>query len=190
MKTPYLSIALLAIASLSSTAKADLLFSFSYTGNGVSASGELMTSDITVANVDGTSFSGFDVLGITGQRNGVAITGLVDNPAFPGATDNGTFLFDNILLTSPFGFDNDGLVYVTGADGNDYNLFSTSVPTGGGYTEYAPSTGEQPSVDLTITMLNSNVPDTSSTALLLASAFAVCLVGSSAMKRRLLVVRA
>jgi hypothetical protein len=190
MKTRYLSLALLALGTLASSAKADLLFSFSYTGDGISASGELLTSDITVTNVDGTSFSGYDVLGITGQRNGVAITGLLDNPAFPGPSNNGTFLYDNILLTSPFGFDNDGLVFVTGSDGNDYNLFSTSAPTGGGYTEYAPSTGGQPSVDLTITMLNSSVPDTSNTALLLVSGFTACLIVSSAAKRRPVAVRA
>ncbi len=190
MKTRYLSLALLALATLTSSAKADLLFSFSYTGDGINASGELLTSDITVTNVDGTAFSGFDVLGITGQRNGVAITGLLDNPAFPGATNNGTFLYDNILLTSPYGFDNDGLVYVTGSDGNDYNLFSTSAPTGGGYTEYAPSTGGQPSVDLTLTLVNANVPDAANTALLVAAGIAACLIASSVSKRRAFVLLA
>jgi hypothetical protein len=190
MKTRYLSIALLAVAALCPVAKADLIFSFSYTGDGISASGDLTTSDITVLNVDGSSFSGYDILGITGQRNGVAITGLLDNPSFPGATNNGTFLYDNILLTSPFGFDNDGLVYVTGSDGNDYNLFSTAAPTGGGYTEYAPSTGAQPSVELTITMLNSSVPDASSTALLLASGLLACLIASAIAKRRAFVLLA
>jgi hypothetical protein len=189
MKTSYLCVPLLALATLS-TAKADLLFSFSYTGDGISASGDLITSDTIVTDVDGTSFSGFDVLGITGERNGVAITGLLDNPSFPGAADNGTFIYDNILLTSPFGFDNSGLVYVTGSDGNDYNLFSTNVPTGGGYTEYAPSTGGQPSVDLTITMLSSNVPDASSTGALLASAFAACIFGSAVIRRRAIASRA
>jgi hypothetical protein len=189
MKTSYLSFALLALATLP-TAKADLLFSFSYTGDGISASGDLITSDATVTDVDGTTFSGFDIVGITGQRNGVAITGLVDNPAFPGSTDNGAVIYDNILLTSPLGFDNGGLLYVTGSDGNDYNLFSTDAPTGGGYTEYVPSTGAQLPVDLTITMLSSNVPDTSSTAMLLASAFAACIFGSAAIRRRAIPSRA
>jgi hypothetical protein len=190
MKTRILSIALLALATLSSSAKADMLFSFSYTADGINASGDLTTSDVTVANVDGSAFSGFDILGITGQRNGVAITGLIDNPAFPGATDNGAVIYDNILLTSPFGFDNDGLFYVTGSDGHEYNLFSTFAPTGGGYSEYVPGTGAQSNVDLTLTLVNANVPDTASTALLLASGIAACLIASSVARRRAFVLLA
>ena len=99
-----LSIALgLAITGASSSARADLLWDFSYTGTGltgtgaaapaISASGQLTTTDTLVGGA-------YTITGITGMRNGVAISALLapgviqgnDNLLFPSApplTNNG-----------------------------------------------------------------------------------------------------
>ena len=61
------------------TAKALLLWNWSYNGTGVSASGTFTTNDAP----DSAGF--YQIVGITGTDNGVAITGLqADGHADPG----------------------------------------------------------------------------------------------------------
>src|SRR5262249_45203635 len=80
----------IAVASLvfcsSTSVRAELLWGFSYTdiatgGSLISATGTLTTSDIFTPNIAGVG--GYAITGISGQRNGLAITGLVPNPIFP-----------------------------------------------------------------------------------------------------------
>ncbi len=86
-------------------------FQWSYTGDGVNASGTFVTDPLT----DGT----YQITSITGERNGELITGL------------STFgLADNLIyLTDPM-FDYAGLSFVAG--GTDFNIYGTveHAPTG------------------------------------------------------------
>lgn len=80
-----------------------ITFDFSYTGTGVTASGQLFTDGVL-------SGGAYTVTNITGTRNGVGIAGLV------------SFVGDDDLLyvTAPV-VDNEGISYA--ASGIDYNLF-------------------------------------------------------------------
>ncbi len=71
-----LAVAALGLASLGA-AQADTVWNWSYTGEGVTASGTLTTA--------GQALVAEDILAVTGTRNGLAITGLVplgDDPFF------------------------------------------------------------------------------------------------------------
>jgi len=104
-------------------AEASLAWSWSYNGNGVSASGTFTTND----SPDGAGF--YQVVGITGTDNGVAITGLQPTgTAIPG---NEPYPVDNLvsaaeprLTTHGFGF--------SLANGDYANPFNN----GSGYYEY------------------------------------------------------
>jgi hypothetical protein len=184
--TSYLLTAIAALAALSPAAKANQEYSFSYTDDStIIASGDLFTSGALISNVDGSGLSGYDVTGITGERNGIAITGIILNPSFPGSFDAGPVIYDNILLVGPLSFDNAGLLFST-SDGGEYNLFSNDNPIGGGYTDFNVLTGGQVSpIFLTI----AQVPDSTSTALLFGSAFAACMLVSAAMPKKTAVRR-
>ena len=92
-------------------------FSFSYTGTDITASG-VFTGDLTgQAGV-------YDITGITGTRNGVAISGLDnDDPFadqllyFPATATFGTLL-------NPSFVDNDGIAFFV--DGVDYDIFASA----------------------------------------------------------------
>jgi hypothetical protein len=179
--TSYLLTAIAALAALSPAVKANQEYSFSYTDDSdIFASGDLFTSGPLVINADGSGLSGYEVTGITGERNGIEITGIVTNPAFPESFDAGPVIYDNILLLGPLSFDNSGLLFST-IDGSEYNLFSNDVPIGGGYTDFDVTTGaEVTPVFLTI----AQIPDSSNTALLLVSALAGCLLASAATRKK------
>lgn len=131
-------------------------FNFSYTGTGVSASGVLTT--------DGVLSSGFyTVTGITGERNGTAISGLVA----PGGLGNN----DNLLSpTAPF-VDIKGITYTAG--GVSYNFYLSGSPILGctGVAEISsinPSSicGNPIQVALLVTLAPAAVPEPASLALL------------------------
>ncbi|WP_034412735.1 PEP-CTERM sorting domain-containing protein [Derxia gummosa] len=85
-----LSLALALVAGIAAAPAARAAtWSWSYTGAGISAGGSLDVSDTADA-------SGFhEILGITGERNGVAITGLwPSGSAIPG---NEPFALDNVI---------------------------------------------------------------------------------------------
>ncbi len=139
---------LLAAAPLTMVAHADT-FAFSYTGDGVSASGTL----------DGimTSPGVYLIDQITGTRNGVAVTGLDPNDPyadqllyFPG-TDTGTSLTPTFL-------DNNGISFFSG--GVSYDIF-TSVTR--------PTVVEDdlgPAITLSVSRGSAVTPEPSSLALL------------------------
>lgn len=89
-------------------------FAWSYTGDGVNASGTFTTDPIS----GGT----YLITGITGQRNGEIITGL---STFGGA--------NNLLYTVFAYFDIFGLSYVAG--GTAYNVYGTGQVPGPGVGE-------------------------------------------------------
>ena len=97
------------------------LWDWSYSGTGVMASGTMTVSDTPNSTYPG----GYDIISITGARNGVDITGLVP-PAGSNAETCGTLsciLYDNVFYPgqSPTFFDNNGLLYSAG--GTDYNIY-------------------------------------------------------------------
>jgi hypothetical protein len=95
-----------------STAKADIMWDFSYSGGGYSASGEFTT---------GNAGSPYTVIGISGTADGFAITGL---SSYAGA--------DQLLYVPPTsGYYADyGGISFTNANGVSYNI--TDFPSGSG----------------------------------------------------------
>jgi len=183
MKTTIkkLAIGLAAVAVLAfspSPVRASLTWDFSYvdtatSGTLIQASGTLTTSDVLTANVGGSGMSGYEITGISGERNTLAITGLNPNANFPGAIVVGTVIFDNGLLTPPPQFDNNGLSFFVGA--NEYNLFSQSSPTGGGYYEAPNGTYDYVPVTLSLTA----VPEAST---IIAGALLLLPFGASTLR--------
>jgi hypothetical protein len=95
-------------------AQASLLWNWSYTGSGISASGTFTTGD----TADGLGF--YAVTGVTGQRNGVTIVGLV--PAGTPVPGNEPFNVDNLLSASGDQLTGNGLGFQL-ADGSYVNPF-------------------------------------------------------------------
>ena len=172
--TMLLALVLIAF-SFAPKAKADQIWNFAYNGTGIFAggvfgSGTLTTSDTLITNVSGfAGINGWQITGITGQRNFVPITGIVGSD--PG------FIIDNTLLSdsATYGFlDNNGVLFSL-LNGAHINLFSQASPTGSGYFEFV---GGDPygdplswhTVDLSIT--RASVPEISSTIGLLVLSLA------------------
>jgi hypothetical protein len=86
-----------------------LVYSYSYTGNGIAGAGILTTTDVLIGGA-------YTVTGIQGLRDGTATTGLYAPGAFLGN--------DNLLFSSGSSFDYAGLSYAAGGVG--YNLYNNS----------------------------------------------------------------
>jgi hypothetical protein len=166
IKTLTIGLAAVALLALSpSLARASLFWNFSYvdTGTGgslIQASGTLTTADVLTAGI-GTPdaalqpyASGYQITGMTGQRNGVAITGIVPSPNFPNEFQNGNLLLDNGLLTVAPWFDWDGFVF-TVAGGAQYNLSSQLAPHNPPTIDYTVAGG----AFLPVTFSISQVPE-------------------------------
>ncbi len=102
-------------------------------GSIVQGSGTLTTTgpltELTGNSVNG--LWGYQITGMTGQRNNVTITGVQANPNFPGTSQDNN-IWDNALVVNPNGsFDVDGLNFSL-ANGTYYNLSSYLAPIGGG----------------------------------------------------------
>jgi len=144
MKT-FAKLSVLAILAVSSAAIAHagtISYDFSYNGTGVNASGVLTTSSTMDTNYSG----GFDILSITGTRNGDTITGLVlPYGGFPPSTlSNGTS-YNNVFYPtqSPTYFDQVGGLLFT-AGGINYNVYqgtTGSYGTTGKDFEYTDGSG-------------------------------------------------
>jgi hypothetical protein len=102
---------LLAFGSLAANATS-LLWDFSYTGSGISASGEIITD--AILNGSGA----YVVTDIAGQRNGEAILGLV--PAGYLYLNGGYLFSDNLLYPSAPYLDAAGITFQTSS--GYYNL--------------------------------------------------------------------
>jgi hypothetical protein len=177
-------LALLALSS--SPARGDLTWDFSYSGYSdyygtMDASGTLRTTD-TAVPLPGTGLTGYAIIGITGQRDGVNITGLVNNGNFPGNTLSWVLgaQWDNALVTtgSPQ-LDYYGLEYTT-VGGKSYGVSANAFPNGGGYSEYSNPdwhTGQLSSFSITA------VPE-SSTLIAGAGALGLLLLGAGVHSKR------
>lgn len=123
------TIALLTVSMFTATAvPGSTVWAWDYTGPGVTAGGTFTTNDTSDAN------GGFLITGITGTRNGSAITGLQSpGTAIPG---NEPFAVDDLVFLGPGPqLTVDGFGFST-ADGNFSNpFFADFLPTPG-YLEF------------------------------------------------------
>jgi hypothetical protein len=121
---------------LAGPAKADLLYwDFSFSGDGVVGSGELMTSD--TADSSAPLPGGLDIVSIDGMVNGEAFTGLLGGVGPVETSPDGKFYYDNDFYAAGTAsaaggyFDDDGLLFTTAE--TSYNLFFD----GSTYWDYA-----------------------------------------------------
>ncbi len=146
--------ALAATAFLFSAHNADAsLFDFTYTGGGVTGSGELTANLIAPGEYE--AVSGTDTVA-GGIVNGTLTLFL--NPSSPAAqnSSSGYFTYDNLLFTNlDPSVNGNGLLFVDGA-GREVNLFSTGP---GAYLHY-DNTGFNQAVSFTLT----EVPEPASIA--------------------------
>lgn len=109
---------------------------WNYDGTGVTASGAMTVSDTPDTAYPG----GYDILSITGQRNGDAITGLV--PPSGTTTNTGVVIYDNVFYPSqsPTFFDDiGGLLYSVGT--TDYNIYQGNGEFGVSGSDYEYTVG-------------------------------------------------
>jgi hypothetical protein len=166
MKKTLIFFAALFIGLVSQT-RADT-FEFSYQGDSVTAN-LLLTTGLYDSGI-----GGYQITDISGDRNGVAITGLVNNPNFPSPNVVGNIIYDN-LLTSPWGFNYYGLFY--DVNGTDYNIYFTN----GNYYELTQAQVLQGSLGSELRMVNiRHVPDSGASVALLGGA----LLGLAALRRK------
>ena len=151
-------------------------WSFNYSGAGVEASGVITTGAAVSTFGDGP---GFIITGITGERNGVAITGLAqvaNNPALsPGHTtsSDGKWWFDNVMLSSG-GLDLWGILFLT-ADQKEYNIYNDH----GQYIDGYYNTSSR-NCGYELKDVKMSVPESGTTV----SLFGVALLGLAMLRRR------
>jgi hypothetical protein len=116
-----LSVSALVLAVSPLAARADAL-NFSVSGNGVESTG------IVTFQADPSQPGVFDVTAITGQVNGVAITGLLPgsyNDASPSTNNDGVFIYDNLLYGTLPLLDYNGVGFDIGNSGYQGNFYFT-----------------------------------------------------------------
>lgn len=112
-KRPLIASGIFIVLAVSFPAQASLLWDWSYTGAGIAASGTFTTDDVP------GSGGYYDITGITGSRNDVAITSL--EPAGDAIPGNAGFPVDNLITASGL-LTSNGFGYGT-ADGNYANPY-------------------------------------------------------------------
>jgi hypothetical protein len=96
-----------------------------YTANNAGDTPFSATVDLVASDTLNT-VNGYDVLSVTGNVDGDAITGLVNNPNQPNVSTSvdGLFFFDNVVWPGAAQqLSNPGILF-TGASGTEYNLFA------------------------------------------------------------------
>lgn len=120
-----LSFALVMLSAVSARAN-DLFFNANYSGTDgatltpIDGLLTLTANDVFIANIGGSGQGGYQITGISGTRNGIAITGLVPNPNFPAYYVVGQTQFDGGILV-PLDLTFSGIAYLVGTD--MYNLY-------------------------------------------------------------------
>jgi len=143
---------------------------FSYSGNGVSASGNLLTLATEVAGH-------YQIVGLSGTRNGAAMNALF--PAGTYSASGGGLLFsDNLLFPSDPFLDTGGFTFHAGSD--RYNVYYAD----GIYYDLAgadcgaATCGQPGHLGKPISFSISQVPEPGSLALLAMAAFAMLGIGT------------
>ena len=165
-------LALLAAPLAARPAHAQRVFDFTYTGAGISTRGQFTTT-ATATN------GAYTVTGITGTRNGAAITGLI-------APGDPTFANDNSLYASGPYADYAGIAFTVGSAGSarrfdiyDFNM-PTDNPSYRECTDPCATTPTDPQVTFTVTPATT-APEPATLALLGAGLLGV---GGAARQRR------
>ncbi|MHB1869984.1 MAG: PEP-CTERM sorting domain-containing protein [Steroidobacteraceae bacterium] len=165
-------LAILAVGLLAGPMAANAtMWTFSYSGTGVSANGTLMTGN----NLGNGSYL---ITGINGDRNGQAISGLAAPNTISG------YVWDNLLFPAgPQFVDTGGFVFQT-ADGY-FNVCSNQAPAiascgNGGSQEFNMQTGGMVGIDMTV----SQVPEPGTLALLGLGLGLICISLGLSRRRR------
>jgi hypothetical protein len=146
-------------------AAASLLWSWSYTGQGIAATGTFTTDDVA----DSNGF--YQITGLTGSRNGSVITGLqATGTSIPG---NEPFAVDNLVSLGAQQLTGDGFGFST-ADGGYSNPFYADWLSPAGYLDFTVPTPGQYTEDQVAFSANV-IPEPQSLALLLAGLGAMSL---------------
>src|SRR5262249_40501194 len=131
------------VATTRSSHAGTLTWDWSYSAAGISASGTFTTDD----TADGLGF--YQIVGITGTRDGVAITGL--QPTGTSIPGNEPFTVDNLIRTTGPQLTGDGFGFST-ADGNFANPFFADFLSPQSYLEFYSVPASPPnSTELPIT---------------------------------------
>ena len=149
-----------------------LTWDFTYgNGAGIVATGVLTTSDSLDA------LGGYDVLSISGTRNGDSITGLA-GPAGTAMTlsSDGEVYFDNVLYASMPQADYWGLYFATASSGA-FNVYSS----GNAYFEFSDAAGLGTAPGVQVVFTATQVPEPAPLGLL---GLGLGLVAIGVMKRR------
>jgi hypothetical protein len=196
MKKQRNLIALAAVALLAcsaSTVRADTIYDFSYTAPGIQASGTFTTTGVQTpllnqlpSNSSSGQGSGWQVISLTGERNGDPIT-LLPNPNFPHwSTDPlDQYQYDDALVTRSWGLSFDfyyGLIFVDQITGAQYELdtYNGRSPGNGQEYENAVLNTYPAGVPIALT-ITQEVPDGGLTITLLGGA----LMSLAALRRKL-----
>ena len=148
---PVFVLGLLIVVSSAQAATFDFSYSFPPLGTGPNPLAVTASGTFTTSAFDGTEFT---ITGITGVRNGEAITGLIAPGGFSG---NDNFLFP----TSPF-LDFNGVSFtVAGAGDNGLGQVNVFFDVDG-YTENSSNVGVG---TFTVTQVTESVPEPGSMAL-------------------------
>lgn len=156
--------------ALTGTARADTAWEWHYAGTGITAGGTLTTGDAP----DAQGF--YEVLSVSGTRNGDVITGLYPTgQAIPG---NEPYTLDNLIRPGPEGLTVHGLGFAM-ASGTYANPFFATFLSRPGYLEVL--TGPGTYSELPIQFSAAPIPEPSSVALL---ASGLVLTGVAVRRRR------
>lgn len=162
----------LASATWANAAHADTVWNWRYSGSGIDASGTLRTADAADAN------GFYQILAISGSRNGDLITGLIPTgTAIPG---NEPYAVDNLIKIGSAGqisVEGFGYALASGGYANPYFADFLSPPSYSEVFTQGPAFSEQ-----AVTFSATPVPEPSSTALLMTGLGAV--VVTRLLKRR------
>ncbi|MBS0641873.1 MAG: PEP-CTERM sorting domain-containing protein [Proteobacteria bacterium] len=154
------------LSAAAAPARADLTWSWSYAGPGIAATGTFVTDDTP----DGAGF--YQITDISGQRNGVVITGL--QPTGTPIPGNEPYAVDNLVSPAVPALTGDGFGYAM-QDGTYANVFWAEFLPTPGYLEFfsAPliaTLAASLTTELPVTFSAILIPEPASVTLIAAAA--------------------